>query len=187
VVVWKSQSPWPSLRGQLYDSSLEQTGGFWGVARATSNNLRDSDLAALAAHKIRSLKPTAAVASVATAGRPTLAAAAEAAATLGLFGGSSRGPPLHVQMNPSILACAVVNRGRHVYPPPRNAQPPVDSAAAAAAGSNARAGSTPADDGEAASTLFFVRATFRTVYGIQVRVWYSNPASNKPHLNLYPR
>jgi len=35
VLTWKSQSPWPTLRGALYDSYLEQTGGYWGVQSAT--------------------------------------------------------------------------------------------------------------------------------------------------------
>ena len=30
----KTQSPWPVLRGALYDSYLAQTGGYWGVKRA---------------------------------------------------------------------------------------------------------------------------------------------------------
>eukprot|EP01046_Picozoa_sp_COSAG06_P033185 COSAG06_NODE_3368_length_5441_cov_41.285286_7_plen_540_part_00 len=34
VIVWKSQSPWPALRGALYDSYLATTGGFWGVRAA---------------------------------------------------------------------------------------------------------------------------------------------------------
>jgi mannosylglycoprotein endo-beta-mannosidase len=34
VIMWKSQSPWPVLRGALYDSWLQQTGGYWGVRRA---------------------------------------------------------------------------------------------------------------------------------------------------------
>ena len=36
VVFWKSQSPWPTLRGALYDYYLDSTGGFWGVRAATS-------------------------------------------------------------------------------------------------------------------------------------------------------
>jgi len=35
VLIWKSQSPWPTLRGALYDSYLEQTAGFWGARAAT--------------------------------------------------------------------------------------------------------------------------------------------------------
>jgi len=38
VLFWKSQSPWPALRGGLYDYYLRQTGGFWGVRSA----LRDA-------------------------------------------------------------------------------------------------------------------------------------------------
>jgi mannosylglycoprotein endo-beta-mannosidase len=34
VIMWKSQSPWPVLRGAFYDSWLKQTGGYWGVQRA---------------------------------------------------------------------------------------------------------------------------------------------------------
>src|SRR5690606_24345986 len=34
VLVWKSQNPWPSLRGQLYDWYLEPTGGLFGAQRA---------------------------------------------------------------------------------------------------------------------------------------------------------
>ena len=36
VVFWKSQSPWPALRGAFYDSYLAQTGGFYGVRTACS-------------------------------------------------------------------------------------------------------------------------------------------------------
>jgi len=38
VIMWKSQSPWPGLRGCMYDSYLATTGGFWGVKHAISNN-----------------------------------------------------------------------------------------------------------------------------------------------------
>lgn len=34
VLFWKSQSPWPALRGALYDYYLAQTGGYFGVRRA---------------------------------------------------------------------------------------------------------------------------------------------------------
>jgi mannosylglycoprotein endo-beta-mannosidase len=34
VIMWKSQSPWPTFRGALYDYYLEQTGGFFGVKKA---------------------------------------------------------------------------------------------------------------------------------------------------------
>eukprot|EP00958_Prasinococcus_capsulatus_P012654 scaffold1275_cov401-Prasinococcus_capsulatus_cf.AAC.7 len=34
IVMWKSQSPWPALRGALYDYYLAQTGGFWGIRSA---------------------------------------------------------------------------------------------------------------------------------------------------------
>ena len=33
--MWKTQSPWPSLRGFLYDWYLHPTGGFYGVREAT--------------------------------------------------------------------------------------------------------------------------------------------------------
>jgi len=36
VLLWKSQSPWPALRGALYDYYLDYTGGFWGVHNALS-------------------------------------------------------------------------------------------------------------------------------------------------------
>ena len=39
VLFWKSQSPWPALRGGLYDYYLRQTGGFWGVRAALSEPL----------------------------------------------------------------------------------------------------------------------------------------------------
>ena len=35
MIFWKTQSPWPSFRGYMYDSYLETTGGFWGVLAAT--------------------------------------------------------------------------------------------------------------------------------------------------------
>ncbi|GBG76893.1 hypothetical protein CBR_g23107 [Chara braunii] len=31
VLIWKTQNPWPGLRGQLYDFLGDQTGGFFGV------------------------------------------------------------------------------------------------------------------------------------------------------------
>ena len=31
VYIWKSQSPWPTLRGALYDYHLDSTGGYWGI------------------------------------------------------------------------------------------------------------------------------------------------------------
>eukprot|EP00980_Cylindrotheca_fusiformis_P019309 scaffold6632_cov102-Cylindrotheca_fusiformis.AAC.4 len=34
VLFWKSQSPWPSLRGGLYDWYLDVTGGYYGVRAA---------------------------------------------------------------------------------------------------------------------------------------------------------
>ena len=34
VIFWKSQSPWPAMRGALYDSYLATTGGFWGARAA---------------------------------------------------------------------------------------------------------------------------------------------------------
>ena len=39
VILWKSQSPWPSLRGFLYDYFLESTGTFRGVQASLSNSL----------------------------------------------------------------------------------------------------------------------------------------------------
>ncbi|MBS3770080.1 MAG: beta-glycosidase [Bacteroidales bacterium] len=34
VLIWKTQNPWSSLRGQLYDHSLAQNGAFYGVRKA---------------------------------------------------------------------------------------------------------------------------------------------------------
>lgn len=34
-VIWKTQNPWPGLRGSLYDWTLEQNGGYYGVRQAT--------------------------------------------------------------------------------------------------------------------------------------------------------
>ena len=34
ILFWKSQSPWPALRGGLYDYYLGLTGGFFGVRAA---------------------------------------------------------------------------------------------------------------------------------------------------------
>jgi hypothetical protein len=42
MIMWKSQSPWPTLRGALYDSYLEHTGGYWGVRSANTNGLDQS-------------------------------------------------------------------------------------------------------------------------------------------------
>ena len=34
MLFWKTQSPWPSFRGFMYDYWLETTGGYWGVRAA---------------------------------------------------------------------------------------------------------------------------------------------------------
>ncbi|GAQ88413.1 glycoside hydrolase family 2 protein [Klebsormidium nitens] len=34
LLIWKTQNPWPGLRGQLYDCQLDQTAGFFGVKSA---------------------------------------------------------------------------------------------------------------------------------------------------------
>ena len=39
VFFWKSQSPWPTLRGALYDYYLDQTGGYWGVRCAAHSTV----------------------------------------------------------------------------------------------------------------------------------------------------
>eukprot|EP00038_Savillea_parva_P009082 m.181113 g.181113 ORF g.181113 m.181113 type:complete len:1092 (+) comp15169_c0_seq1:273-3548(+) len=39
VVFWKSQSPWPALRGAFYDLYLDTTGGYWGVRSACRDAL----------------------------------------------------------------------------------------------------------------------------------------------------
>jgi len=39
VLLWKAQSPWPTLRGALYDSFLEPTGGLFGARAALSQEL----------------------------------------------------------------------------------------------------------------------------------------------------
>jgi mannosylglycoprotein endo-beta-mannosidase len=39
VLFWKSQTPWPALRGGLYDYYLRQTGGFWGVRSALKDTV----------------------------------------------------------------------------------------------------------------------------------------------------
>jgi hypothetical protein len=174
VVMWKSQSPWPSLRGQLYDSSLEQSGGFWGIQRATSNNLRESDLVALAAYFVSKYNTSR---SAAANGDDAAAEGAEggaAAAKGGAYerrtveserrGGfycsrsQNRGPPLHVQINPMNLVCAVINRGRHVYPSPHTPFP-----------ANSTSGRSDISNLAKETTyVFTVRADFRTLYGIQV-------------------
>ena len=38
IIFWKSQSPWPALRGNFYDYYQEKTGGFYGVKKALSAN-----------------------------------------------------------------------------------------------------------------------------------------------------
>lgn len=37
VLLWKSQSPWPALRGGLYDHLLEPNGGYFGVRAALAD------------------------------------------------------------------------------------------------------------------------------------------------------
>lgn len=34
VLIWKTQNPWPGLRGQMYDHLLDQTGAFFGLKHA---------------------------------------------------------------------------------------------------------------------------------------------------------
>jgi hypothetical protein len=31
MLIWKTQNPWPGLRGQMYDHLLDQTGAFFGI------------------------------------------------------------------------------------------------------------------------------------------------------------
>jgi mannosylglycoprotein endo-beta-mannosidase len=49
MLVWKSQNPWTSLRGQFYDVYLDQTGGFYGFMHAAKPlhvqiNLHDTSI-----------------------------------------------------------------------------------------------------------------------------------------------
>merc|ERR1719487_3041493 len=44
VLMWKSQSPWPSLRGFLYDWYLHPTGGFYGVRAAVGTGVPHGQL-----------------------------------------------------------------------------------------------------------------------------------------------
>jgi len=37
--MWKSSSPWPTLRGALYDNNLRQNGGYWGVHAALRDRI----------------------------------------------------------------------------------------------------------------------------------------------------
>jgi hypothetical protein len=39
VLFWKSQTPWPALRGSLYDYYLAHTGGYWGVKHALGDGM----------------------------------------------------------------------------------------------------------------------------------------------------
>eukprot|EP00051_Salpingoeca_urceolata_P015589 m.202923 g.202923 ORF g.202923 m.202923 type:complete len:1050 (-) comp18444_c0_seq3:44-3193(-) len=39
VFFWKTMSPWPALRGAMYDSYLAPTGGLWGVRTAVASRL----------------------------------------------------------------------------------------------------------------------------------------------------
>lgn len=34
LLLWKTQNPWPGLRGQMYDFLLDQTGAFFGLRSA---------------------------------------------------------------------------------------------------------------------------------------------------------
>ncbi|HEY0156726.1 MAG TPA: glycoside hydrolase family 2 TIM barrel-domain containing protein [Thermoanaerobaculia bacterium] len=44
-VIWKTQNPWPGLRGSLYDWYLDQNGGYYGVRQATEPVHAQIDLA----------------------------------------------------------------------------------------------------------------------------------------------
>jgi mannosylglycoprotein endo-beta-mannosidase len=44
-VIWKTQNPWPGLRGSLYDWWLDQNGGYFGVKQATAPVHAQLDLA----------------------------------------------------------------------------------------------------------------------------------------------
>jgi hypothetical protein len=39
IVYWKSASPWPTLRGALYDWLLQPTGGYWGARAALRGSI----------------------------------------------------------------------------------------------------------------------------------------------------
>ena len=52
LLIWKTQNPWTSLRGQMYDPFQEQNGGFFGVQKAAEPihiqlNLDDFSVAAV--------------------------------------------------------------------------------------------------------------------------------------------
>lgn len=42
VLYWKSQSPWPVLRGALYAYDLMPTGGYYGATTALTRCVRES-------------------------------------------------------------------------------------------------------------------------------------------------
>lgn len=44
VLFWKSQSPWPSLRGGLYDWYLGMTGGYYGVRAALMSGIQSASV-----------------------------------------------------------------------------------------------------------------------------------------------
>ena len=87
VLMWKSQSPWPSLRGALYDYYLAATGGYFGVRAALSSEVVYST--ALAISSSLECGPEAEEGAGSAAGRFS-------------FG-------LHVQLNPATLAVSLVN------------------------------------------------------------------------------
>jgi len=122
VIMWKSQSPWPALRGALYDSFLATTGGFWGTRRATSNGLTFTDQLALwqqdAAPGFKANGTLPRPPASAFFGEPGPAAfQAIDQSPLEWPREAPARPNLHVQVSPKSLTCAVVNRGQHEYPP----------------------------------------------------------------------
>jgi hypothetical protein len=86
VIIWKSQSPWPSLRGALYDHYMETTGGYWGVRRATR-----AMGSLIVSSRIKNTKKYI------------------------HWNENAGSRPLHVQLDVANLTCSVINRGYLEY------------------------------------------------------------------------
>lgn len=96
--MWKSQSPWPSLRGNLYDSYLANNGGYYGVKQATHSNI-----------EIPSPSSSSPSSSASLSSSSSSLSSSSLSSVYDVW--EEWFYDLHVQFNPLKATCGVMNRG----------------------------------------------------------------------------
>jgi hypothetical protein len=103
VIMWKSQSPWSALRGNLYDSFLATNGGYWGVKQATSSN-------SLISPTSMSSTSSGSSSSSSGGGSSRKSSDKKGGERLQVDQLFDKSKFLHVQLNQHTLTCGVMNR-----------------------------------------------------------------------------